>query len=172
MGFSRGGQSALYASVKRFQDMHGTAGEEFAAYVPFYADCGYSFIKDTDVANKPIRLFHGSADDYNPVENCRRYVTRLKQTGKDVVLTEYAGAAHVFDWQALAKPVKLEKAQRTGRCVLIESQDHVIIDAETQKPFTYADPCVELAPTVAFDPDASNAARSAVKAFFTATLKP
>src|SRR5829696_5559032 len=37
MGFSRGGQSALHASMRRFQQMHGTPGLEFLAYVPIYA---------------------------------------------------------------------------------------------------------------------------------------
>ena len=172
MGFSRGGQAALYASMKRFQAMHGVAGEEFAAYVSFYPDCSCTYLKDEEVAKKPIRVFHGSADDYNPVAPCRAYVERLKAAGKDVVLTEYAGAAHVFDWQALAKPEKLEKAQRTGQCVLAESQGGVIINAKTKQTFTYADACVELGATIAFDANASSEARRAVKEFFAVTLKP
>ncbi len=39
MGFSRGGQAALYSSVKRFQKMHGPAlGRDFAAYIPLRHD--------------------------------------------------------------------------------------------------------------------------------------
>ncbi|MFP3891723.1 MAG: dienelactone hydrolase family protein [Ralstonia sp.] len=34
MGFSRGGQNALYASMKRFQRMHAPPGVQFAAYTP------------------------------------------------------------------------------------------------------------------------------------------
>jgi cephalosporin-C deacetylase-like acetyl esterase len=34
MGFSRGGQGVLYASVKRFQRMHSAGGVAFAAYIP------------------------------------------------------------------------------------------------------------------------------------------
>jgi dienelactone hydrolase len=171
MGFSRGGQATLYASLKRFQGMYGIPGQEFAAYVPFYADCGSTYDRDEDVSNKPIRLFHGSADDYNPVASCRAYVLRLKAAGKDVVLTEYAGAAHFFDWQALVKPIKAEKGQRTGQCALAEAQDGVIINSKTKQPFTYADPCVELGPTVAYDVNASTEARRAVKDFFATTLK-
>src|SRR6185503_3704800 len=64
MGFSRGGQAALYASLKRFQKMHGAAGgRDFAAYIPFYASCGTKFIADEEVSPRPIRLFHGAADN-------------------------------------------------------------------------------------------------------------
>ena len=172
MGFSRGGQPTLYASLKRFQKMHAAAGQEFAAYVPFYAACGTTYLEDEDVTGKPIRLFHGSADDYVPVAPCRAYAARLKAAGKDVVLTEYAGAGHVFDWQALKKPVKLEKAQRTGQCSLAETKGGVVVNAKTNLPFTYADPCVDFGPTIAYDEKASTEARRDVKDFVTATLKP
>ena len=39
MGFSRGGQGALFASLKRFHQMWNKSGIEFAAYIPFYPDC-------------------------------------------------------------------------------------------------------------------------------------
>ena len=39
MGFSRGGQAALYASLKRFHQLWNKSGVEFAAYIPFYPDC-------------------------------------------------------------------------------------------------------------------------------------
>jgi dienelactone hydrolase len=172
MGFSRGGQAALYASVKRFQRMHGPAGHEFAAYIPFYPGCNTTFRDDEDVANKPIRLFHGGADDYVPVAPCRAYVERLKAKGKDVQLTEYPGAGHVFDWQALKKPMKLEKAQTTRQCELAEAQGGVIVNAKTNQPFTYADPCVEYGPTIAYDEKASTEARKAIGEFVAATLRP
>src|SRR5215831_12754252 len=89
MGFSRGGQATLYASLKRFERMYGPEGATFAAYVPFYAPCFTTYIGDEDVSDKPIRLFHGTADDYVPVAPCRAYVERLRKAGKDVMLTEY-----------------------------------------------------------------------------------
>src|SRR6266536_3053662 len=74
MGFSRGGQATLYASLKRFQRMHGPRGVQFAAYLPFYANCGTTFVDDENVADRPIRLFHGAADNYVPVAPCRSYM--------------------------------------------------------------------------------------------------
>ena len=44
MGFSRGGQAALYASFKRFNRMWNTTGVEPAAYIPFYPDCMTTFM--------------------------------------------------------------------------------------------------------------------------------
>ena len=172
MGFSRGAQPTLYASMKRFQRMHGPVGQEFAAYIPFYAACGTTYRDDEDVTDKPIRLFHGSADDYNPVAPCRAYVERLKAKGKDVQLTEYAGAGHLLDGQAFKKPLKLEKAQTTRQCELAEAQDGVVINTKTNQPFTNADPCVEYGPTVAFDEKGYIEARKAVGEFLTAALKP
>ena len=79
---------ALYASAKRFQRMHGpVSGLDFAAYVPFYASCGTQFVDDESLSPRPIRMFHGAADNYVPVAPCREYVQRLKAKGVDVALT-------------------------------------------------------------------------------------
>jgi dienelactone hydrolase len=172
MGFSRGGQAALYASVRRFQRMHGLAGKEFAAYIAFYPDCTTTYQSDTEVTDRPVRIFHGTLDDYSPVAPCKAYVERLRAQGKDVQLTEYAGAWHVFDGQTLKKPVKLEKAPTTRQCQLAEAQDGVIVNARTKQPFTYADPCVEYGPTIAYDEKAYTEAKRAVREVVTSTLKP
>lgn len=172
MGFSRGGRAALYASLKRFQRMHGPVGQEFAAYIVFYPPCTTIFHDDENVADKPIRIFHGSADDYVPVAPCRAYVERLKGKGKDVQLTEYPGAGHVFDGRAFKTPLKFEKAPTARQCECAEADNGVIIDIKTKQPFPFEDPCIEYGATVAYNEKASIAARKAVKDFVTATLKP
>ena len=53
MGFSRGGQAVLYASLTRFHKMWNKSGASFAAYIPFYPDCATSYIEDTDLAAAP-----------------------------------------------------------------------------------------------------------------------
>jgi dienelactone hydrolase len=112
MGFSRGGQAALYASVMRFQKMWNKSGVEPVAYVPFYPDCMTTYTSDTDVANRPIRIFGGTPDDYNPISACKPYVERLRQAGHDVALTEYPNASHGFDNPLGAQPASYRRIRR------------------------------------------------------------
>ena len=96
MGFSRGGQSTLYSSMKRFQQMWNPRAA-FAAYIPLYASCTYHVHRRHRREPAPIRQFHGAADDYVPVAPCRPYFERLRAAGRDVQLTEYPDAHHGYD---------------------------------------------------------------------------
>jgi dienelactone hydrolase len=172
MGFSRGGQATLYASLKRFERMHGVEGVTFAGYVPFYPACFTTYVDDESVSDKPIRIFHGSADDYVPVAPCRAYVERLRQAGKDVTLTEYADAHHSFDNPLLKEgPQLAAQSQSTRRCTMREEPAGTIINAATGQPFTMDDPCVERGPHVGYNAAATAAVTVAVKDFLRATLK-
>lgn len=164
MGFSRGGQVTLYSSMKRFQRMHGS-NHQFSGYIAFYPSCITEYKQDEDVVDKPIRIFHGSVDNYNPVANCRAYVERLKKNDKDVVLHEYANAHHLFDYKKLKEPVVLRKAQTTRSCNLKEADDGIIINIDSGKKFTYEDPCVELGPTIEFNPVASDNSKQELHSF-------
>jgi dienelactone hydrolase len=171
MGFSRGGQAALYASLRRFQKLHGPAGVEFAAYIPFYPPCGTAYLDDVNVSDRPVRIFHGVADDYVPVAPCRSYVERLRKADKDVKLTEYPGAHHVFDWPALRSPVKLPQAQTGRHCRTEEAAGGVVVNSETRQPFTFKDPCVERGATIAYDNQAHAEAEKAVRDLLGTVLK-
>jgi dienelactone hydrolase len=171
MGFSRGGQATLCASLKRFQQMHGPTGLGFAAYIPFYRSCGTAYLNDEDVADRPIRIFHGADDDYVPVGPCRTYVGRLRKAGKDVQLTEYPEALHVFDWPALKSPVTLAQAQTGRHCRTEETANGVIVNSETKQPFTNMDPCVERGATIAYNTQAHVAAQQAVRDLVGTVLK-
>src|SRR5215207_5867450 len=72
MGFSRGGQGVLYASLERFHKLWNESGVQPAAYVAFYPDCATTYRDDAAVVAKPIRIFHGTPDNYNPVATCKR----------------------------------------------------------------------------------------------------
>jgi dienelactone hydrolase len=171
MGFSRGGQGALFASLKRFHQMWNKSDADFAAYVPFYPDCSTTYLSDTEV-DRPIRIFHGSPDDYNPVTSCKRYVERLRAAGRDVQLTEYPNAQHGFD-NPLGTPAPLtaKGAQTVRNCSIAEEPKGILINAVSRQPFTYRDPCVETDPHVNYDAEATRAAHIAVKDFLRATFK-
>jgi dienelactone hydrolase len=171
MGFSRGGQAALYASLKRFHRMWNKSGIEFAAYVPFYPDCATTFATDTDVADKPIRIFGGGADDYNPIALCKTYAERLKAAGHDVAVTEYPDASHSFDNPLSPKLVHLPKSQSVRNCKIAEEPQGVLINASTKQPFTYKDPCVALGPHIGSDPEATAKAEQAVAGLLTTAFK-
>lgn len=175
MGFSRGGGAAHWSALKRFLAMHGPGdGLVFAGHIALYPTCNRNFIDGLDVVDKPIRIFHGAADDYVPAAGCRSYVDRLRKAGKDISLTEYPDAHHIFDNPALKNPLKLPQAQTTRRCPpLEETPDGRIINSQTKQPFTYAgDPCVERGVTVAYQAQAHAEALKAIKEFVIATLQP
>jgi dienelactone hydrolase len=171
MGFSRGGQGTLFASLKRFHQMWNKSGAEFAAYIPFYPDCSTTYVSDTEI-DKPIRIFHGTPDDYNPVATCKKYVARLVAAGRDVVLTEYPNAQHAFDNPlGTAAPLEVKGAQTVRHCTLVEEPKGILINAASREPFSYKDPCVEQNPHVNHDAEATAAAKLAVKAFVQKTFR-
>jgi dienelactone hydrolase len=171
MGFSRGGQSALYASMNRFREMWNPRAS-YAAYIPLYASCSATYIDDTNVSSAPIRQFHGMADDYVTVGPCRPYYERLRAAGRDVKLTEYPDAHHSYDNPLGAKTPQVSKgSQSTRACVLKEEPRGVIINAQTGQPFTYKDACVQTDPHTGYNEAAATATRKEVKALLRTVFK-
>ena len=163
MGFSRGGQAALYASLRRFNDLWNKSGVEFAAHIAFYPDCATTYRSDTEITSHPVRIFHGTPDDYNPVAPCRHYVERLRAVGRDVQITEYPNAAHGFDSPLGAStPAVSRNSQTVRNCRIREESAGRLVNAVTGEPFTYNDACVERDPHTGYDPVAAEAAHKAV----------
>jgi dienelactone hydrolase len=171
MGFSRGGHAALHASLNRFHKMWNKSGIEFAAYIPFYPDCATTYLSDIDVADRPIRIFGGTPDDYDAIAPCRAYAERLKAAGKDVEVTEYPHAPHSFDDPHLPPSLVVPGGQTLRHCVIREEVPGLLIDAATKEPFTYKDACVELDPHVGFDSTSAEAAKVSVRQFLKTLFK-
>jgi dienelactone hydrolase len=173
MGFSRGGQAALYASLDRFNKLWNKSGVKFAGYIPFYPDCSTTYAGDTEVAARPIRIFHGTPDDYNPVASCKAFVARLQDARRDVVLTEYPDSQHAFDIGLLgiSSFVVSTNAQTARNCRIKEAEGGVLMNADTQAPFTYKDTCIELNPHVGGNPATAEEARKAVSDFLLELFK-
>lgn len=171
MGFSRGGQAVLYATLKRFQKMWNPSGIDPAAYIALYAPCITTYIGDTEVTDHPIRIFHGRSDDWVKIAPCRAYFKRLRATSKDVEMTEYRNTWHAFDYPSLpSKPVNIPYAQTT-HCVLKEEPVGTIINAATHKPFTYADDCLGRNAHVAYSAKATRATEEAIRSLLEKVFK-
>jgi dienelactone hydrolase len=169
MGFSKGGFVALYSSMERLQH-HAPAGVKFAAHLAFYPPCNSVFIDDTRVGKAPVRIFHGTADDYVLIGPCRDYISRLKSAGADASLLEYPGAHHGFDNPAITRALKLPTAITGRKCALKENPAGVFVFDDGRR-FTLKDPCIERGTTVAYHPAALAAARGHVVALLTEVFK-
>jgi dienelactone hydrolase len=172
MGFSRGGQAVLYASLKRFHGMWNKSGVDFVAYLPFYPDCMTTYVDDTNLSPSPIHIFGGTIDDYNPIAKCKAYAERLKLAGRGVEITAYPNAPHAFDSPLLPNhPIVLTDAQTVRNCDIREQPMGTLINVASGQPFAYSDPCVEHDPHVGFDPEATSQVRPAVAAIVKAAFK-
>jgi dienelactone hydrolase len=170
MGFSKGGFVALYSSLRRFQRMHGPGALTFAAHLAFYPTCQRRFIDDQDVSDRPIRIFHGEADDWTPIEFCRKYVERLRGAGKDAALVAYPGAHHGFDSHFAPPSLRLPSVQRGPSCEIEERPGGVKVEVRTGQLFTLSHPCVERGATIGYHRDAHRQALDDVKVFLRSAL--
>jgi dienelactone hydrolase len=85
--------------------------------------------------------------------------------GRSVELTEYPNAPHAFDIPLLPRqPVILKEAQTVRRCRIEEDPQGRLQNLDTNRPFSYADACVERDPHVGYDAEATAAAYAEVKA--------
>ena len=166
MGFSKGGWAALYAGVRRFQRAH-AKGAEFAAQIAFYPPCTTTYRDEDQVSARVIRVLHGTADDWHPIEPCREYVARLHKAGTDAAMIEMKGALHFFDLLELAPTLRLPSVQRSA-CRLEERADG-LVNRATGRPPTRED-CVQLGVTIGHDAAAHEEALRRVKEILVAAF--
>lgn len=169
MGYSRGGLTVLYASLKKFQDKWNDSGVVPAAYIPLYPVCNFQFRDGEDVVGGPIRIFHGEADDYVPIAPCLDYVKRLKAAGKDVEITPMPGAYHAYDNALLPPALDLPKAQKTN-CILVENDSGAVLNQATGKPWAANDACNAVGAHLGYSPEATAATLKSVNAFLAEKL--
>ncbi|MGP0090432.1 MAG: dienelactone hydrolase family protein [Xanthobacteraceae bacterium] len=171
MGFSRGGIVALYSSMRRFQSAWNDSGITPAAYVPLYPFCNIEFVDDTDVVGGPIRIFHGSADDYVSIKPCEAYVQRLKNAGKDAQITTLPNAYHAFDLPSLpSQPFMLPGAQETD-CIIVEDRVGSMINKATGSPYSSADACNGLGAHIGYSAEATRVTDAAVLDLLSSVFK-
>jgi len=167
LGFSQGGRVALWATYTRFRARWLRAGSPgFRAYLAFYpGSCWYRLHGETEVGERPIRVFHGAADDWTPLAPCRAYVERLRRAGRDAALFEYPGAHHGFDSAALPAARWRPAVLNPGRCDFVEQPDGRFVEAATGQPPTFQSPCLTRGATVGYQAEAYRRALEDVRAF-------
>ena len=166
---ARGGQGAFYAAMARFHRLWNPGGVIPAATLAIYPDCGTRYIEDTVMVPRPIRVFHGTPDDFNPVAPVRAHLERLRAAGCDVALAEYAGAHHGFD-NPLSRVAARTSGQSVRDCRIEEQAPGLLVNAATGEPFGYADPCVARDAHVGGNPAAAGMLRVDVMACLAALI--
>ncbi len=176
LGFSQGGNVAMWARQKRFQALWMSSKGDFAAYLAFYPGfCATRKLLDEHhVSDAPLQVFVGTADDQVPIEPCREYVERVRRAGKRVSLIEYPGAYHAFDRSNLPA-LRFDKEVISARnCTFIEVGDgkFSVFHRSTGEPANPKNQCVSYGIRVGYNLQAHQKAISDVKMFLYGAFKP
>jgi dienelactone hydrolase len=118
IGTSRGGTATWRAALQRVIDGQ-PARPRYAAFLPMYSGgCAGSLrvvVRPGVFGSAPMLWLHGDADDYAPIEPCRRYVAEIAAAGTPATLVEFLGAGHKFDADSERRiPVRRAQAIRAG----------------------------------------------------------
>jgi dienelactone hydrolase len=96
IGFSRGGNVALYSLLEPIRQSVIDDNLRFAAHVSFYPGCNiYAFSKRVDPT--PTLLLLGEADNEFPAAACQSLAEKLRANGASIKDIVYPGANHAFD---------------------------------------------------------------------------
>jgi dienelactone hydrolase len=115
MGFSKGGQLALYTALEPFRRAVAKGDLRFALHIAFYSSCSIPYLaKQTTRA--PIVFLLGQEDDFTPSDHCRRYAAFFEKQGSPVTFRVFSEAHHGFD---LPTPLRfLPRAPTAKECGL------------------------------------------------------
>ena len=173
MGFSRGGQAALFAAMKRSHQHWNKSGAEFAAYIPFYPDCMTTLPRGhrgRRAADPHLSRHAGRLQPGRALQGLRRATE--ERADATCSSPSIRTRAHGFD-NPLGSPTPsvAKNAQTVRRCSIREDEAGQLINSATGQPFTYQDACVERDPHVGHDAAATQAVRQAVGEFLKTLFK-
>jgi dienelactone hydrolase len=177
MGFSRGGQVALYSALEPLRRGMVSGDLRFAAHVALYPSCSIPY-RAREVSGAPILMLLGGADDYTPAIACRDYAAWFTAKGAPVQVIEYAGAHHDFD---IADPPRHLSALQSARAckaeVEVESGTVRRLDTgetlrEPAAIAAYFRSCMQRGATMGGDPATLARAERDVATFLRGVLRP
>ncbi len=168
IGFSKGGQVALYTALEPFRRAVITDDRRFAAHVALYPYCSDWYTAER-VTSAPMLLLLGGRDDYTPAEACRGYAEWFRAAGADTTVVTYANAYHDFDSD---RSPRFVRELVTGRgCNMGVDLDHLTVKLRgtgediTASASRYGRDCLARGATIGGDGEARRRAPEDVAAF-------
>ena len=168
MGFSKGGQVALYTALEPFRRAVIDEQTRFAAHVPLYPACN-SWQVSEHVTGAPMLVLLGGRDDYTPPGPCQEYAQWFKSKGTDVDVIVYANAYHGFD--SLRPPVHAKNVVTGVGCNFNANIDRFVVTVRatgediTRSVASFSRTCVGKGATVGGDGEGRKKSPEDVKAF-------
>jgi dienelactone hydrolase len=175
IGFSKGGQVALYTALEPFRRAVLDDDRRFAAHVALYPYCS-DWYTASQVAGAPMLLLLGGRDDYTPAEACHGYAEWFRAAGAETTVATYPASYHDFDAH---RAPRFERALVTGRaCDMMVDLDRFTVTRRgtgediTATAARYGRDCLARGATVGGDAEARRRAPEDVAAFLRRVLAP
>ena len=168
IGFSKGGQVALWTEFEPYRHAVIEDQTKFAAHVPLYPACNGWQVTER-ITRGPILMLLGGRDDLTPAAPCREYGQWFKSKGVDVSVIVYENAYHDFD--SLRPPVHAKNVVTGRNCHMKADLDRFVVTIRatgediTRSVATYTRGCLGKGAMVGGDSEGRRRAPEDVKAF-------
>ena len=168
IGFSKGGQVALWTEFEPYRHAVIEDSTKFAAHVPLYPACN-DWQVTTHLTGGPILMLLGGRDDYTPAAPCREYGQWFKSRGVDVDTIVYENAYHDFD--SIRPPVRARNVVTGRHCGMLVDLDRFAVTLRasgediTRTVANYVRSCQERGAMVGGDREGRRKSPDDVKAF-------
>jgi dienelactone hydrolase len=171
MGFSKGGQVALYTALEPFRRAVIADDLRFALHIPLYPYCNDWYVAEkTDGA--PLLMLLGGRDDYTPAVPCQEYAAWFRSKGAETTVIVYPNAYHDFDSSKSPRYVaNLVTGRGCNGLVDLDSFKIAIRATGAPAPTGYMQGCLGRGATVGGDGEAQRRAPADVRAFVKAVFK-
>lgn len=175
LGFSRGGNVALYTAVETMRRNVISDNLQFAIHLGIYPYCNFTTWSWTGA---PVRLYLGGADDYTPALTCTRFASDAAARGFGFFqTTTYAGADHGFDSSYTTRFTLADAEVQTGCEYLydLDTDRYQRFDTGLSYPATgfvsYLAGCTRRGAHVGGQAEARKAVRAAVRSQLVETFR-
>jgi dienelactone hydrolase len=168
IGFSKGGQVALWTEFEPYRHAVIEDQTKFAAHVPLYPPCNGWQVTE-HLTGGPILMLLGGRDDLTPAAPCREYGQWFKSKGVDVTTVVYENAYHDFD--SSRPPVRAKNVVTGRNCTMLVDLDRFAVTIRatgediTRTAASYERSCQERGAMVGGDSEGRKKSPEDVKAF-------